>query len=110
VKPGVFLPAFEEAVAVLTSGEISKELVETDFGYHIVKLEKRGMAKDEEGEDVETFDVRHILFATTVDDPDSIDGQPKPLTEWVKDKITTGREEARLAELAKNNPVVIEWP
>jgi len=110
VKPGVFLPEFEGAVDELQPGETAKELVETDFGYHIIRLEKRSpAATDENGDPIEQpYDVRHILFATTIDDPDSLDGRPVPLKEWAKGKITSDREAKRLAELKKNNPVVIE--
>jgi len=51
VKKGSFVKPFEEAVIVLKPGEIS-ELVETQFGYHIIKLvDKKG----------EGFTSEHIL-------------------------------------------------
>ena len=52
VKKGTFVKPYEEAVLTMEPGEVS-ELVETQFGYHIIKLtEKKG----------DGFSSRHILI------------------------------------------------
>ncbi|MDQ5970337.1 MAG: Protein translocase subunit SecD, partial [Patescibacteria group bacterium] len=59
VKAGDFVPEFDKAIFEdLKSGEISKQLVESQFGYHIIKkIEERTT------EGVKEVHSAHILFA-----------------------------------------------
>ncbi len=60
VKKGDFVPEFEEILFndEINDGDIHQELVETDFGWHIIKkLESRGEDDDKE------IKSQHILFA-----------------------------------------------
>ncbi len=60
---GMMVPEFEEAVFALEAGQLGEELVETQFGYHIVQVDERRSVTDEEsGEEVEEIKARHILF------------------------------------------------
>ena len=60
IKRGVFVPEYEDVLFnKMKSGEIYPQLVQSQFGYHIIKKETvRG-----EGDDLE-IDTRHILFKT----------------------------------------------
>lgn len=41
LQPGSTVPEFETALAVLGPGEISRQPVETRFGYHVIRLDRR---------------------------------------------------------------------
>jgi protein-export membrane protein SecD len=60
VKKGVFVPKFDEILfeTEIANGEIYPDLVETDFGWHIIKkIDEKG-----EGEEREVH-AKHILFS-----------------------------------------------
>lgn len=102
VPKGRMMAAFEAAAIGLQAGQVAPELVETDFGYHIVKLE-RALGK-KAGEKEETYDVRHILVSTAVKDPTSPMGRDTPVKEYARQKLEEEKEKKLLDEIvAKNN-------
>lgn len=62
---GVMVPEFEEAVFALTEPNQVSDIVQTQFGYHLIQLIERKDATDTEEEQVHA---RHILIQVSIDD------------------------------------------
>ena len=107
VTKGKMVKPFEEAALTLEPGQVSPNLVETDFGYHIIKLEKKGQGKDPAGQPTETYDVRHILFSTTYKDPADPEGREVPVKTYVRNKLETDKEKQVLDQIVKDNNVQV---
>lgn len=62
--PNQYVPEFRDALLALKDGEMTQELVKTDFGFHIIKRESSREATDEAGNAITEIRARHILFRT----------------------------------------------
>lgn len=107
VTKGKMMPAFEEAALSVEPGKIVDHLVETPYGFHIIKLEKKGEGKGADGKPAETYDVRHILITTTMKDPDNPMSRELPVNDFVKQKLETDKQKAVLDEIVAANPVEV---
>ncbi len=107
VTKGKMVPEFEAAALALEPGGIAPNLVETSFGYHIIKLEKKGEGKDASGQPAETYDARHILITTTMKDPNNPMGREMPINETVKAILEEEKQKSVLDEIVRNNPVEV---
>ncbi len=107
VTKGKMVPEFEQAALALEPGGIAPNLVETPYGYHIIKLEKKEQGTDAAGQPAETYDVRHILIMTTRKDPKNPMGRDTPVAEMVKETLEEEKQKKVLDDIVANNPVEV---
>lgn len=107
VPKGRMMPEFEQAALALEPGKVAENLVETPYGYHIIKLEKKGEGKDQAGQPTEVYDVRHILITTTTKDPNNPMAREIPVSEMVRAKLEEEKQKQVLDEIVANNPVEV---
>lgn len=107
VTKGRMVQPFEEAALALEPGQISPNLVESDYGYHIIKLERKGTENGPDGQPTETYDVRHILITTTYKDPENEMAREQPIKAFVRQKLEEEKQKAALDKLIADNHVSV---
>ncbi len=107
IAKGQFAPEFEAVAFALKPGDVHDKIVKTNFGYHIIKLEKLGEAKGVNGQTQPTFDARHILISTMVKDPANPMAREMPAEQLAKSKLEEEKQKQILEDIKKNNPVEV---
>ena len=97
VKKGIMVPEFEKAALASQPGQVYPALVETDFGFHIVKLENKDATN--------TYDVRHILISTMVKDPRTPDGRETPIKNYARSSVETAKQRTLIDTLVADSNV-----
>jgi parvulin-like peptidyl-prolyl isomerase len=101
VPVGVMVPVFEKASLSLNAGQIYPTLVESDFGFHVIKLENKSA-------DGQKYSVRHILISTGVKDPDDPNASDQPVETFVRRKLEAERERVVIGKLVARHAIVVE--
>lgn len=117
VSKGRMVGPFEAAALALEPGQIAPQLVETDFGFHIIKLERKlGPTPKKDavpGSPVDTakagdtYDVRHILISKNFRDPDKPNARELPVQDYAKSKLQETRAKELIDRLVAENNVSV---
>lgn len=101
----------ETAALALENGQIADKLVETNTGYHIVKLENKQIEQAKNGSKTVKFSVRHILLQKNFEDPANNNPEiPSPFItaeEIAKTEVEKEKRNRFVEDVIRRNQIIL---
>ncbi len=111
ITPGTIWPEVEQAAMNVAPGTLVDRIVESELGFHIVKLEAKKETKGADGQTTSAMTIRHILLQRRFEDPQNLDPNlPSPFLtpdEIARSAVEKEKRESFIAAVLKKYEIVL---